>query len=319
MTPLDVALHVPDRARLDRLLAAPDLGGLPGADRITRLHFGVEFCEHLLPSGEDLDAAAEVAEARGWALTLMTPYGTDRLVDAVCALVDRGHRPLEVVVNDWGVLRRLRDTGVTLTVGRGLNRMIRDPRVPDVGPEHLGGDQPPASWRESSAGSSTFRALLEQLGVKRVETDVPLHGPPPPPPADALKTTLHLPWGMVASGRICLVNALGKPPSVRLTAPMACNAPCRKYTIELRAPWSRRDEGDALPTVKAGEILPLSRLLNRRRTELPPAEEDPAPRFFQKGNTHFYKLDSAAVTRAWAWAEAAPGVDRVVLEPDLPM
>ncbi len=318
--PLHVALHVPDRARLDRLASGDsDLGDLPGADRIDRLHFGVEFCEHLLPSSEDVSAAAAFAEARGWGFTLLTPYGTDRMVDAVCALVADAPRPLEVVVNDWGVLHRLRGLDVEITVGRGLNRMIRDPRVPDVGPEHLGGDAPPDSWRRSSADSSTFRALLETLGVARVETDVPLQGPPPPPPADALRTTLHLPWGMVASGRICLVNALGKPPSVRLTAPMACNAPCRKYTIELRAPWSRREEGDAVPTVKAGQILPLSRLLNRRRTELPPADEDPAPRFFQKGNTHFYRLGPGAITEAWSWAEAAPGVDRVVLEPDLPM
>jgi hypothetical protein len=124
---------------------------------------------------------------------------------------------------------------------------------------------------------------------------------------------------MVASGRICLVNALGKPPSVRLTPPRACDAPCRKYTIELRAPWSRRRSGSSVPSVRPGEILPLSRLLNRRRAELPPPETDPAPRFFQKGNTHFYRLDDDAAAAAWRWAEAAPGVDRVVLEPDLPM
>jgi len=318
--PLHVALHVPDRARLDRLVAGDtQLAGLPGADRVDRLHFGVEFCEHLLPSADDVGAAADVAAARGWGFTLLTPYGTDRMVDAVADLVEAAPRPREVVVNDWGVLHRLRGADVALTVGRGLNRMIRDPRVPDVGPEHLGGDAPPDSWRRSSADSATFRALLASLGVVRVETDVPLQGPPPPPPADALRTTLHLPWGMVASGRICLVNALGKPPSVRLTAPVACNAPCRRYTIELRAPWSRRQEGAAVPAVGAGELLPLSRLLKRRRTPFPAAADDPAPRFFQKGNTHFYRLGAEAALEAWAWAEGAPGVDRVVLEPDLPM
>ena len=124
---------------------------------------------------------------------------------------------------------------------------------------------------------------------------------------------------MVASGRICLVNALGKPPSVRLTAPIACNAPCRKYTLELRAPWSRRDASASVPTVQAGDILPLSRLLNRRRTQLPPVKQDPAPRFFQKGNTHFYRLEGPRLKAAYEWALAAPGVDRVVLEPHLPM
>ena len=320
-----LALHVPDRARLDRFVSGGDsrTEDLPGGTMPpARLHFGVEFCEHLLPSPEDVSAAVEAAGAADRGFTLLTPYGTDRMVDAVEGLVDaaQGARDFEVVVNDWGVLHRLRSRGgVRLTIGRGLNRMIRDPRIPDVGPEHLGGDAPPDSWRRSSADSSTFRSMMKSLGIYRVETDVPLQGPPPPPPDDGIRTTVHLPWGMVASGRICMVNALSKSPSVRLTAPLACNAPCRKYTIELRAPWSRREDHAAVPTVGAGEILPLSRLLNRRRTELPPRDQDVAPRFFQKGNTHFYRLDDDALEAAWTWAVNAPGVDRVVLEPDLPM
>jgi hypothetical protein len=251
---------------------------------------------------------------------------TDALV---AALVDAEAPDLEVVVDDWGVLRRVRARYPTarLVLGRGLNRMVRDPRIPDVGSEHLGGDEVPASWRGSSLGSSAFLALLRVLGVARGEADVPLQGlttggtgdEEAPPPPDPLPTAVHLPYGMVATGRICMVSAYGKPPSTRFVPPMACDAPCRAVTLTLRAPWSRREAGAETLPVAEGAFIPLTKLLNRRRNQLPEPASDPAPRFLQKGNTHFYELEGDRLAAALAWARAEPSVDRVVVEVDLPM
>lgn len=324
---MDLCVHAPDRRRLDLLAASPDLrlGEAPWAAQLdppTRLLFGVEFCQHLLPSPEDVAAAAALCRERGLGLTLLTSYVTDEFLERSAALVavvaEEGPDP-EVVVNDWGLLRRVRreHPEVGLVLGRGLNRQVRDPRLPDVGPEHLGGDEPPAAWGSSSAGSAAFRALLRKLGVSRVASDVPLQGALPIGD-DGLPGQVHLPWGMVASGRICMVNAYGKPPSVRLVPPLACDAPCRRYTLHLRAPWTRREQSDALP-VPEGSFIPLTKLLNRRRNALPSAEADPAPRFWQKGNTHFYRLQDEALDRALDWARAEPSIDRVVVELDLPM
>jgi len=227
----------------------------------------------------------------------------------------------EVVVNDWGVLRRVRSRrqGPRPVLGRGLNRMMRDPRLPDVGPEHLGGDPTPDSWKKASHDSGPFRRLMASLGIERAETDAPLQG------LDAVTAggpslTLHMPYGMVASGRICMVSGWGKPASVRFVPPRRCDAPCRRFTIELRAPWSRRQQGATeLPLVREGEILPLNRLLNRRRNSFPEPALDPAPRFLQKGNTHFYRLDEAGIRAALQWIASNDSVDRLVVEPDLPM
>lgn len=287
-----------------------------------RLLFGVEFCQHLIGSAEDVAAAARLARERGWGLSLLTSYVTDgfleRTRELVAVLAEEGPSP-ELVVNDWGVLRMARREfpNVALVLGRGLNRQVRDPRLPDVGPEHLGGDAPPDAWRGGSIGSAGFRALIRRLGVTRVATDVPMQGALPLG-ADGLPGQVHLPWGMVASGRICMVNAYGKPPSVRLVPPLVCDAPCRRYTLQLRAPWTRREEADALP-VPDGAFIPLTKLLNRRRNELPEPTSDAAPRFWQKGNTHFYRLEDEALTRALRWAEQEPSIDRIVVEPDLPM
>jgi hypothetical protein len=281
----------------------------------------VEFCQHLIPSVDDLHAAVDVARERGWGLSLLTPYATDAFVERIDALmaVMEGAPSPEIVVNDWGVLRRARARGLTVVLGRGLDRAVRDPRIPDVGPEHLGGEELPTSWRQASHGASSFRALMARLGIERIETDVPLQGLVPLPPGGPAMT-VHVPWGMIASGRICMVNAWGKPASLRFVAPTHCDAPCRKFTLELRAPWSRREGGaGALPTVDAGQILPLTALLNRRRNNLPAAESDPAPRFWQKGNTHFYKLQGETLARALAWASDQERVDRVVVAPEIPM
>ncbi len=241
-------------------------------------------------------------------------------------MLDTGAPDPEVVVNDWGVLRRVRrcyGKRVSLVLGRGLNRMMRDPRLPDVGPEHLGGDEQPDSWREGSHSGTPFKALLRDQDIGRVELDYPLQGLadlPIEPSEQQLSFTLHLPFGMVATGRNCMVSSYGKPASVRFMVPIACDAPCRRFTLKLRAPWSRRAVGSAaLPLLDNQSSFRRGHPPSRRVDQLPVAVDDPAPHFLQKGNSHFYELEGPQLEEALAWAERQHGLDRIVVEPDLPM
>jgi len=328
---LTLAIHAPDRLRLEALVQSPDFRRsefewLSDAPEYSRLYFGSEFCQHLIPTLEDMERAVSVANEQDWQLTFLTSYSTDAFVEKTVELVAHAltfsPRGFEVVANDWGLLRRLRQDfagDVVPVLGRGLNRMMRDPRVPDVGPEHLAGDAPPDTWQHSSMHSRGFRQLLSSLAVERVESDLPLQGLAPLPSGD-LGSSVHAPWGMVASGRVCLVNAWGKPGALRFVPPMHCDAPCRRFSIELRAPWSHRQAGaESLPLVSDGAFIPLTRLLNRRRNELPEPDADTAPRFFQKGNTHFYRLGSDQLSTMMAEAQTTNGFDRLVVAPDLPM
>ena len=289
---LSVAIHLPDRRRLDALASEADpvraqlpwLDGLPAFDRI---YFGVEFCQHLLPTERDVRAAAGLCRERDLGLTLVTPYGTDALLPKLERLLEAADAPdLEVLVSDWGVLQSLQDGSSSgrPVLGRLLNRMIRDPRVPAVERSHLGGDPPPDSWRLSSLGSRSFRALLDRLGVERVESDVPPQGLHPLA-GDGPRVSVWLPFGAVASGRICSAHALGRPAEERFVPPDRCEAPCRRFEATLRPPWL----------------------------------QEQATRLLLKGNTHFYRLDDTGLQAALAWARGDAAVDRIVACPDLPM
>jgi len=290
------------------------------------MYFGVEFCQHLLPDSDDIIAAIEECDAHALGFTLLTPYVTDAYLEEVDALVEtmleKEAPDPEVVVNDWGVLRRLKrgyGDRIKIILGRGLNRMMRDPRLPDLGPEHLGGDEQPEVWQEGSFSSTEFRGMLSDQGVDRVELDYPLQGLRDLRDG-ALRFTLHLPFGMIATGRNCMVSSYGKPASVRFMVPLACDAPCRRFTLRLRAPWSKRELGNtALPLLNQQSSFRSGHPPSRRVDGLPEGSTDPAPRFLQKGNSHFYELDDQQLVAALQWAERQPALDRIVVEPDLPM
>lgn len=321
--PPELALHAPDRARLSALNPTSTLGELPGV-MASRLHFGVEFCEHLLPSAEDCSAAAHWAKERGWAFTLHTPYVVDARLASVEAIVDASldafGATIEVIVADWGVLRRLRDRfgpRVRFGLSRLLNRAQRDPRVVDTGPEHLGGDARPDSWGRASHDQAAFRRFAAAQGLAVLCTDVPMQGFGPPVLFGASDPGLvvHLPWGAIASGRLCMVSGLGKPPSVRFTPPPACDAPCRQTLLGLTPPWGPREEGVGGDPLPDGFVSFDS--FSRRRSR--PALRPDHPTLWRRGNTDFHRLEGPSLGAAFHWARSHPRVERIVWEPGVPM
>ena len=92
-------------------LSATELPGLkPAALRgYDRVYIGSEFCQNRLPSAP---AFLALAKAFKGPLTLVTPLLSDSGLDSAAALIKavapaKG-KPLEVVVNDWGLLRLLK-------------------------------------------------------------------------------------------------------------------------------------------------------------------------------------------------------------------
>lgn len=201
-------------------------------DKYSRLYFGIEFCERLIPSIEDLKQVLKFTSKKGLSFTLVTPYltnkGIDKLKPLIKFLIDE--RPDSgMVINDWGLLRLLKkdfkDWDVDLALGRLLTKQKSGPRIlnimaniPQSAIQH---------FRMSNVDVPIFTNFLLNKGIKRVELDNLLQGISRQ--NSQIKGSLYLPFAYVATTRLCRVN-LGE----RKRGILPCNRECQKYTFKLQ-------------------------------------------------------------------------------------
>lgn len=228
------ALAVVDPRRLDELLADP---------APARLHLGSEFCETLLPSPRQVNGAVAAARARGIGFALVTPMlseaGMARL-DVLLPLLPEG---AEVVANDWGTLRLLRGRAVEPVAGRLLCKMIKDPRLPS------------AEWARlypHGIHSTPFRRLLERLGVRRIEMDVPPFAAPGDFRSPGMKVAVHAPYGYSVKGRACKIGSLRRPDADKFRTGHDCAKECLAYVGVLSRPQTAAAE---LETFQRGNVV----------------------------------------------------------------
>lgn len=221
-------------------------------DDFTRLYFGAEFCERLIPTVDEASRIASFACERGLALTLMTPYVTDsglerlgRLLDAVLAA---GIRP-EVVFNDWGVLDLVLKEypGASPVMGRLLNKTKRGPRIMNII------DKLPRECRDYfqscvlSAGDACD--FLKQRGVVRVEFDNQLQGVRLDGTDSLISKSLYVPYVFVSTTRFCLAAGCDDPEHIDCVGIGPCARQCRDYVFQLDNPVMR------LPLLRRGNAM----------------------------------------------------------------
>lgn len=262
---------------------------LPGVPR--RLHFGSEFCTHLLPLPSELDAALRFAAEHELPLSLVTPYGGDELLDKLEKLLPKLPDGCEVVANDWGVLRRVaKDGRFTPVLGRMLSKLMRDPWVKrewNLEPER----------RESTV--QLPHLLMESLGITRAETDALPGGAFAPVETGGYDLSVYLPWSPLGSGRVCFAGSFGRGRSPRFGVMDECSRPCRHVHIRLdQATAAYGGPAGADPAAAAA------------------ADEREVSETYLAGNTMLYRHPEVAVRRA---LDALPeGVTRLVWEPWIP-
>jgi hypothetical protein len=182
--------------------------------KVDGLYFGAEFCEHLIPSVDDLSRISDEAGIRGWKIYLMTGA-------AAVSVVPKYQRLLEyfaalpmaagVVFNDWGILDILRRDFPVLepVMGRLLFKNKRfiyrhihpagDFSVRMIGSILRAQIQ---AMRQTSFGIPEYRSFLDSLGIRKVDVDIlpqgiDLKG------CETLSVGAHLPLGYLTSGRTC--------------------------------------------------------------------------------------------------------------------
>ncbi|MEW6142310.1 MAG: hypothetical protein AB1597_04030 [Chloroflexota bacterium] len=204
------------------------------AENFSCLYFGNEFCERLLPTSDELATALKFACDNGAGFALVTPYVTEAGIRRVEALLDAvvNQRPgSEVVFNDYGVLRLMRQRFPNLVpvMGRLLNKMKRGPRLMMVI------DRLPETTIEYFSNSSLTVPLVQEFlmehRVRRVELDNILQGIDLP--LEGLEVSLYIPYAYVTTTRMCLTASCDVPEMEEQIGIFPCRRECRKYSFGL--------------------------------------------------------------------------------------
>lgn len=170
-----------------------------------RVYFGAEFCDKKLPPAKIAAEAAKITAAAGAGLSLLTPYisekGLIRIKKLLSGLPEQQN--IEVVVNDFGTLKFLRDERPDLTpvLGRLLAKQKKG-----VGISTHKDDAPPSlirEWRYSAYDNELAREYLKEYGVKRVELDNLIQGVASDFTGSGLSASIYYPYAVVTTSVTC--------------------------------------------------------------------------------------------------------------------
>ncbi|MZP28910.1 hypothetical protein GTO91_04200 [Heliobacterium undosum] len=255
----------------------------PGFSGFGRLYFGSEVCEKALPSPDLLRAAVEAASAAAMDFSLITPYVTEPGLERTLLLLEELKilRPnCEVIVNDWGTLHLLfcQYPHFTPVLGRLMNKLVRDPRMPLSSPIT-------ADFRRCGLAAPPMQSLLRRYGVRRIEVDLLPQGFDEQMGHWGYALSMYIPFGCIATGRICLFESLGKQKDEKFQAsPSPCPRHCQNYWMELY------DISHQVPISERWVLI-------------------------QKGNSVFYRQEAPLIREGLEQA-LATGIDRIVFQPE---
>jgi hypothetical protein len=245
----------------------------------SRLYFGQEFCQRLIPPVKDLEQALDFAWERNLSFTFVTPYVTDEGLTKLGLLfhkVEKERPGSEVVFNDWGVLRILNKDYPNLepVMGRLLNKMKRGPRLVNLL------DTLPQTtleyFKSCSLDVPSYQQFLLTNRVRRVELDNLLQGIDLDLSNSGISASLYMPYAYITTTRLCLAiscDVHGKEDEVGI---FPCRRECQEYTFQMTHP-----------------VMPVP--------------------LIRKGNTIFFKNDEVPEDLA------AKGVNRIVHQPEVPL
>lgn len=203
------------------------------SDDYTRVYFGDEFCDRLLPSKKDLIEVMQHAADKGRAFTLVTPYVTEAGLTAVEKLAALLPAETEIVFNDWGVFRMLhsRFPGLTPVLGRLLTKIKRGPRIagfldklPKDALDHL---------RRTNLGVPRYQKFLFDNKILRAELDNPFQGLDVTDIPKELHLSLYIPFAYVTTTRFCLTANCDVPEKKGFIGVFPCGRECQRYTFYL--------------------------------------------------------------------------------------
>ena len=221
-------------------------------DNFTRLYFGIEFCERLLPTMQQLKKVLSVVKKGNLDFTFVTPYVTNKglkLLEELLPAVAREVPQAEVVFNDWGVFHFLQEAQLPVTpvLGRLLTKLKRGPRIMNII------DQVPEETsrycRTTSLTVPEIRSFLTGNNIFRIELDNLLQGINLDDTGADIHKSLYLPFACISTSRFCLTANCEDEAQKEYVGVFPCSKECRKYTFTLFNPVM------TLPLVRKGNSI----------------------------------------------------------------
>ena len=198
--------------------------------KYTRLYFGNEFCQRLIPTKEDLGYVIGFVKKNNIKLSFVTPYVTDEGIEKLEPLLELLNKKLpesEVIINDYGALELMQEKKLKLkpVLGRLLTKQKRGPRIINI----MGKLPKPAieHFRKSNAEVPIFQEFLIKNGFERVELDNLLQGIGDDVSESKIKASLYHPYAYVTTTRFCLTAICDKKNVIPGIYP--CKKECQRY------------------------------------------------------------------------------------------
>lgn len=204
------------------------------SDRYTRIYFGNEFCQRLIPSASELEEVLDFILSKSLNFTFVTGFVMEQDLNYLQDLlvIISGKAPgAEVVINDWGMLDIVKKHNLMPVIGRLLTKQRRDPRILNL-KERL--TAPAKERSKSSAIGQSLVRFLKNKSIERMEIDNLPQGIQLGVNAglEGLHFSLYFPFNYVTTSRQCIFNN-GSPHSGRGLS-SKCGMKCRLSPIELR-------------------------------------------------------------------------------------
>lgn len=232
--------------------------------KISRLYFGEEFCEELIPDLTEVNKTIEYAKVNKLDYTYVCGYLTGKGYNKQVKILDYLNRKtvnekkIEVTINDWGILSLIsqRFKNLIPILGRLLVKNSRMPRyAKNIPIPYTQLVMNPKLWdnqlkvlRDSNLSVSGYRRFLKKHRIKRVECDIVPQGISVDRKL-GFKFSFYTPWSYVTGARTCSLADTGHLNRPRLVRQEACSKPCRNVLMRL-------DGGaEILPMVQRGNAI----------------------------------------------------------------
>lgn len=242
--------------------------GIYFADYFSRVYYGNEICEVLIPTLTEVEQAVAICHEKELAFTLVTPYVAYKGVEKLEKLFEflNTIENVEIVVNDFGVMNILSEKykNLKLVLGRLLVKMKRDPRFSVSGYERsekkLANPAKIEKNQEKALTSSgleieSYQNLLKQIGITRVGID----SIPTVPEKSVMKkwnfpVDVYWPWTYITSGRSCAIAAHTQPGKMFHPTEEPCYRQCKIYEFNFES------DKAMLQTVQRGKAVWMNTL-----------------------------------------------------------